>query len=191
MNIHKSRQNWNLDVANGFWIGGHFPVANSSGGYHGILKQWWDHVPKKQNHWLLISEKNNVKQTFQSLYPTDTFNNVDLFYHESEVDFKIDICDKKQMLQLPSYDIIVCQATLEHLFNPIDAVYNMLDALKTHGSLLIHTHTQYTIYHPYPKDYFRFFPDWFIDVPKYGRNIQLLDLLDHDGHIFASYTKNG
>lgn len=72
MKIHKISKNWDFSL-NDYWIGGRFPVPNQSKGYHGILKQWWEHYKLSPSSWLLVSETNNIKEYFSKLYPNDTF----------------------------------------------------------------------------------------------------------------------
>jgi len=49
------------------------------------------------------------------------------------------------------------------------------------------THTPAYQYHGYPKDYLRYFPDWFKDVGGVLGNLALVELLCLDGHAFAAY----
>jgi hypothetical protein len=62
-------------VEGGYWVGGHFPVGNLSGGYHGILKRWWD-MTELNGKVLLIGESgdsgNAVKNRLLETYPKIT-----------------------------------------------------------------------------------------------------------------------
>lgn len=197
MNVFKTSGNHNYDPANDiwsggyYWIGGYYPVSNSSTGYHGILKVWWDHYKKDNANWLLVSEKQQVKNEFKSNYMDDNFFTIEQYCDPSEVDYNLNICDENLSNLLPKFDVVVCQATLEHLYNPYGAMSNLLDRLEVGGICAIHTHLPSFMYHPYPRDYFRFQPDWFLDLEKYVKNVELLELIGtpNDWHIFALYRK--
>jgi hypothetical protein len=188
LRIHKSTKQWDYTTED-FWLGTPFKVPNPSTGYHGILKQWWDHYKGNHSKWLLVSELNHIKEYFSRVYPGDQFNTLEFYASADQVDYRYNLCDRSIPDELPKFDIVVCQATLEHVYDPFSAVSNMVSVLNKNGLLTIHTHVQPYPYHPYPHDYVRFFSDWFIDIPKYIGSVELLDLCENDGHIFASYKK--
>ena len=172
------------------WIGGQFSVPNLSSGYHGILKSWWETHLTPRSLVLLVSEDENVKKTFESCYPGTKFVTTNL-HTSHDVDFILNLCDSKFVDAFSDkFDIIVCQATLEHVYDPFNAIKNMSSLLNPQGIILIHTHTPGFIHHPCPTDCLRFYPDWFKEITKYIDNIQLLDLIHTDSfHIFAKYQK--
>ena len=57
------------------------------------------------------------------------------------------------------------------------------------GVVVLHTHLPGFYYHPYPRDYFRFHPDWFEDIPKFILGCEMLELYTVNGHVFAAYRK--
>ena len=173
------------------WIGGKFEVSNLSGGYHGILKQYWD-TYNTGNDVLLISENNKVKKEFNDIYPDWHIQTID-FYPEisttNDVDIVGDICNSINPL-LNSYDLIINQATIEHVYNPFQAMSNLTKSLKNGGILVTHTHPPQQEYHQYPRDYFRFMIDWWIDLPNYISNIELLEVyMRNNAHVFSCYRK--
>lgn len=188
MNIHKFSRNWNCTTVD-YWLGPPIAMPNQSKGYHGILKQWWDHYKPANAGWLLISELNRVKPYFQSIYPTDSFKTLELFTDDANVDYHISLCDRSLPNKVSKVDVVVCQATLEHVHDPFTSMYNMAQVLNSGGIMTVHTHVQPFMYHPHPRDYIRFFPDWFIDMQNWIPEIQLVELVDHNGHIFAAYKK--
>lgn len=173
-----------------FWVGGQFSVPNLSGGYHGILQSWWEKYITPQSLVLLISENDDVKKTFEIRYPGTTFVTTNL-YTVDNVDYILNLCDSEFVNSFNvKFDIIVCQATLEHVYDPFNAIKNMSGLLNHNGLLLIHTHTPGFVYHPCPTDCLRFYPDWFKEIVNYIDNIQLLDLVHTNSfHIFAQYQK--
>jgi SAM-dependent methyltransferase len=176
----------------GFWVGGHFNVKNLSGGYHGILKQWWEHYCEtdKSNDVLLVSEGNDVKKTFESTYPNWNIKTTDKYYDlQSEPDIIADICEPNDFPE-NQFDLIINQATFEHLYDPWTAIRNCERALKTGGVFVIHTHPPGFGYHSYPRDYFRFMKDWWYDIPVYIDSLQLAEFFMKDNnHVFAAYIK--
>jgi hypothetical protein len=180
---------WNItfDMA----VGGKFIAPNSSGGYHKLLKEWWDHYGKDKKEWLLISENNQVKSLFEKTYPDKRFYTTELYDDFNKTtDFELDLCNVEHTKQLPRVDVIICQATLEHVYDGYGAVKNMVDTLSSGGYLFIHTHTPGFVYHQYPRDYLRFYPDWFEDIPSTIGNIELKELVSVKNHIFSVYGKN-
>lgn len=186
---YKCTKKWNYQVAEKYWIGGKFSVPNFSTGYHGILQQWWEHYNKGQLC-LLVSENNKVKEEFQKHYPSWKFHTLDYYDNKGEpVDIVTDLCGKIPEDTNMLFDLIVCQATLEHLYNPFKAMQNMMSLLNQGGVVLLHTHLPTYYYHPYPRDYVRFHPDWFEDIPLFIPEYELLELYTVSGHIFVAYKK--
>ena len=188
----KSKKEWDLIIHPGnYTIGGLFEVSNLSGGYHGILKQWWDYYNPGPNV-LLISENNKVKSDFQKVYPNwniVTIDNYPEISNMNDVDIKGDICNQTNPIK-GRFDLIINQATIEHVYNPFQAMKNLVNSLNDGGILLTHTHPPSQEYHQYPRDYFRFMIDWWVDLPKYIDNIELLELYMHNNaHVFSCYQK--
>lgn len=184
----KLSKDWDTSITD-FWVGGTHSVKNTSGGYHGLLQQWWDHYKPINADWLLISEKNDVKSSFQVSYPKDSFSTLE--YYSEDVDYQLNLCDRNFPNLHRKFDIILCQATLEHVYDPFTAVLNMTNLLSKNGVLLLHTHDPSMFYHPYPRDYFRFYSDWFIDLPNNIKNIELVELYNANSHFFAAYKNIG
>ena len=192
--VHLTNGNWNYaeqwEIIG--WIGGKFPVPNASSGYHGLLKQWWDHYSANAKDWLLVSENNTVKDSFKELYPNSNFTTLEYYqsYYNKNFDINCDITNRAETDYYSElFDSIVCQATMEHLFDPVSALINMKNMLVSGGHVYIHTNTPAFPYHAYPRDYVRFFSDWFFDAENNIKGIQLKELYDAHGHIFACYQK--
>lgn len=155
------------------------------------MQQWWEYYNSGVNV-LLISENNKVKEDFQKIYPNwkiVTIDNYPEISKVNDVDIIGDICNNNNPIN-DKYDLIINQATLEHVYNPFQAMNNLVKSLNTGGILLTHTHPPNQEYHQYPRDYFRFMIDWWIDLPKYISNIELLELYMHNNtHVFTCYKK--
>jgi hypothetical protein len=187
----RGNKTWDYERFGGYWVGGRLPIPNLSQGYHGILKQWWEHY-NQGNECLLISESDKAKHCFQDLYPHWNFTTLDLYdIQAEEVDVVADLCgDLSGELLRKSFDLIICQATLEHVYDPFKAVRNMVSLLRPNGIIAVHTHTPPFPYHGYPRDYFRFSLDWFEDLESHLKGIELLELIGTRGHVFAALRRN-
>lgn len=185
----KSNNNWNLTIGTDESVGGHFCLPNSSCGYHGILKQFWDYY-HKGNKVLLISEGSKVKNAFKTHYPSWDFTTLDFFpgIQPGDIDIVADLCTHK--FSDTSYSLIICQATLEHVINPFQAMSNMIDGLEQNGILVVHTHPPGFPYHAYPRDYLRFMKDFWYDFEKFNGKCELLELVQvKNDHVFSCYKK--
>jgi hypothetical protein len=169
-----------------------FRVPNISGFYHGIMRDWWEDYGLG-NNCLLISESIRTRQAFSSVYPLTSFISTDYYVDlqpDDKTDVLWDICSReKPGLLQRGFDSILCQATLEHVFMPSTALENFSSLLNPAGKLYLHTHTPCFYYHAWPRDYYRFWPDWFKDVGNYIPGLRLLELLCISGHAFAVYEK--
>ena len=143
---------WDYNIYEQWWVGQRFVVSNLSKGFHGLLKQWWDYYSLKFENpkVLLISENNIVKNELNNLYKNWNIFTLDLYTElgDSESDIIVDICGhNKKIHKGKKYDLIINQATLEHLYNPFEAMNNMCNSLQVGGYLISHTHSQNMSYH--------------------------------------------
>jgi SAM-dependent methyltransferase len=168
--------------------GPHLLVSNVSGFYHRILQEYWERFGLGLNC-LLVSETTKVAAEFRQRYPNTTFTATDYYVElqpEPHCDVVWDLCAAQTHPALGQYDSIVCQATLEHVLDPIQALRNLAALLNPGGHILVQTHTPAFHYHAYPRDYLRYFPDWFADAGSIV-GLDLVELLCVDGHAFAVY----
>lgn len=184
----ESGKAWNTEFSGG--VGGRFDLPNSTGKWHGLIIDWMDYYFDRVKDCLLITENKSVANVLSTRFPFD-FYTVDLYNEFNvEVDFEADLCNPEDWKQIPPVDSIVSQAALEHVYDPFGAAKNMLVNLKNGGYGILHSHTPGYRYHAYPRDYIRFYPDWFIDLPKFIPNIKLKELVATDGnHIFGLYER--
>ena len=192
-NEQYSKENIIWDISFNGYVGGHFPIPNLSGGYHGILKQWWDKYNTGTSV-LLVSENNNIKKEFEKVYPTFEFETIDFFpelihAEKKDCDIFADIC-KPDVLPINKYSLVINQATLEHVYNPFGAMHNIFKSLQINGVCVLHTHPLVMPYHSYPRDYIRFMKDWWYDLPKHIAGIELVEFLMVENlHVFTCYKK--
>jgi hypothetical protein len=65
-----------------------------------------------------------------------------------------------------------------------------MSVLKPNGIIVSHSHPPGFGYHQYPRDYFRFMIDWWIDLQKYIKKIELLEVYMYNNkHVFTMYRK--
>lgn len=180
------KKKWN-DKIEGCAVGGWFGVSNSSQGYHGLEQQWWEYYAKqwRRPKVLLVSEGIVVKSEFNKIYPDWRITTTDRVGGENS-DFTLDICESRIVKQ---FNLIICQATMEHLYDPFGAIGNMVSMLSTGGVMIIHTHPPGFPRHDWPHDYFRFMDDWWKELPNQF-DIELLEFFNlNNYHVFACYKK--
>lgn len=183
-----SKACWDIRYAQG--VGGWFPCSNHSGGYHGLLQQFWKHYGLGKSN-LLVSETIEVANDFQISYPETRFISTDYFLDLHEGQQKTHIL--WNLYEAPPKDLkvdsIIFQATIEHLMDPIGVVSRLASLLNSGGHLYIHAPCPLFPYHAWPKDYLRFFPEWFVDIPEIIKTLRALEVVSAHNHVFAVYER--
>lgn len=182
---------WNYNYDNG--CGGWMKAPNTSNGYHGILIQWWEHFGLGENC-LLLSETTKVRELFQSKYPDTSFICTD-YYTELIKDASTDIIwnlydNAPNSLPTAFFNSIICQATFEHLLDPVGVLKKLVSIANNGANIYLHTHLPLYPHHSWPSDYLRFYPEWFKDVCMLIPEITLYESFAYQGHIFALYRVN-
>jgi len=171
---------------------GDFLVPNLSGFYHGILRNWWEQYGLGETC-LLVSETRAVGRVFRDAWPETRFVTTDYYLDlqpHPQCDLVWNLCSPDVPVEFRgAFASIVCQATLEHVPDPVQTLRNLATALRPGGMLYVQTHTPAYRYHGYPCDYLRYFPDWFKDVGGVLGTLGLVELLCLDGHAFAAYRR--
>jgi SAM-dependent methyltransferase len=182
---------WNTKISRG--IGGWVDVPNHSQGYHGLLQQWWMTYGLGRSA-LLVSESCEVGAVFQNLYPEVRITTTDYFLNltsqRNQTDIVWNLYDPiPPGLTGAQFGSVICQATLEHILDPVGVLRKLVELLADGGHLYLHTHTPLFPYHPWPRDYLRFFPDWFRDLSLVIPEIHAIEVYYAKGHAFATYHK--
>ena len=195
-NYVKTTKVWDYRVVDNFWIGGRYPAPNLSNGYHAILKQWWEcYKPEEDLSVLLVSESNQVKEFFNQTYPRWLIKTIDLFPEiandKNNVDIVADICAPSATEMISErFDLIINQATLEHVYDPFGAMRNLCSLLASSGVIVNHTHPPGFPYHAYPHDYFRFMIDWWPLLENKISYIKLKELvMVNNRQVFSCYQR--
>lgn len=179
---------WDIRYAKG--VGGWFPCRNHSGGYHGLLQQFWKHYGLGKTN-LLVSETIDVANDFHAAFPDTKFIATDFFLDLHEGLQKTHVVwnlyeDPPRELRV---DSILFQATLEHLMDPVGVMNRLASLLNPEGLLYVHTQCPLFPYHPWPKDYLRFHPEWFVDIPTIVKSLNVLEVVCAYNHAFAVYKR--
>jgi hypothetical protein len=78
---------------------------------------------------------------------------------------------------------------MEHIHDPVGVLRRLVDLLEHMGYLYIHTHNPGFQYHSFPRDYLRYYPDWFQDIPLTVPDVEVVEILCVDGHAFCVLAK--
>jgi len=162
----------------------YIPAPNASQGFHGILLAMMEHygVGKKV---LLLSEPEAVIPVFQKQFPDTTFRVTDYSGRACE-DFDFDLNIFTRSCQ--KYDIVLSQATLEHVCRPSVAIENMAERCEVGGHVVLHTVGPTCPLHCLPIDCVRFFKDFYYNLTKY-LPIEVVAYLESGCHHFVVYRK--
>jgi len=169
-------------------------VPNLSGSYHGLLrKQWETHGLGRRC--LLVSETSDVRRCFEEAYPDTAFVCTD-YYTNLRADNPCDVVwnvyeEAPAQLEPGSFDSVICQAMLEHIMDPAGAMCRFCRLTAPGGMVYVHTHTPGYPYHAYPRDYVRFWPDWFRDIETVVPHLRLVEMVCLGGSAFATYQREG
>ena len=152
--------------------GGLLPVENSSGGFlRAIVDLALEYAqPRQRSSWMLIGEPSSASKVLGDYLE---FNGLDahvgILEDALEVawnsgDAAYDICDRRLKLTFAAVgpvDVILNQAMLEHIVDPVTAIDNMLALLNPGGIIVVQTCNSYIGIHRYPIDTLRFHSDFF------------------------------
>lgn len=125
-------------------------------GYNRAVKIIGDKAEQREQLFnKLIAESQDKKCLQIGVRKTKYFSNwisVDLYDHSNNIDYNYDINDLK--FKENTFDIIVCNAVLEHVETPIKAIKELYRVLKNNGVIWVEVPFNQP-YHPSPHDYWR------------------------------------
>jgi len=163
-------------------------VNNVSGKFDGLLIQWWMYF-KLTGKGLVIGDGgycSPVKLKLLELFPDiESVQVVDV----KDADIIWDITKPPGGIDY-DYDWVICQAVLEHIFDPVAAIRNMLKVLRSGGLLYIHTVGPQMKVHRHPVDCVRFLRDFFV-ILESELSTKIVDMLITGYHVNVIYRKVG
>jgi hypothetical protein len=162
-------------------------APNRSGIYWGIFDEWWNNVQLFGN---VLSVGDEYPQgTELKSFLSNRFPMIDHVYINSLSNSDLD-WDITQPLTLDmKFDWIICQAVLEHVIDPVAAVYNMVATLDPHRFIMLHSHGPGFPEHRHPIDCYRFFRDGVVALANHA-DLTIIDMLWTNRHWFL-FGKKG
>ena len=138
-------------------------LSKESGTIRGVIVNIVKNEEQKLNRVLLPGEYNTDKNQYSKLFDIDVEKIVTAGIGD-DMDFEWNY--EEDPPEMGKFDLIISQAMLEHLLNPYKHVVDLSEMLNPGGKLILHTHIPGFIYHRYPIDCVRFFPDWFETIAE-------------------------
>jgi len=171
-------------------------LPNLSGRLNGVLYGFMNHYGLG-GRTLLSSENNDVKSVLASIFPESIFTTAD-YYSElqgNNADYCWDASTAPPVqLREGRFTSCVCNAMLEHVIDPTSVLANLFSVLDSSAYLYLMTVTPSYHYHRFPRDYCRFFHDYFEDMPehmakKYKIKVELMELWSRSGVVNVCYRR--
>lgn len=128
-------------------------------------------VDVKDGKILLAGDRREVKAIWSPYFPSATIITAGI--HDMDYEWNFEHDPPKSLKEL-SFDLIISQATLEHLVDPYKHVRDLVSMLNVSGTLVVHSVLPGFFYHRVPIDCLRFYPDWFEEVGK-RMNLRVID----------------
>lgn len=151
--------------------------------YHGEIISWVRKLTPKPQRTLLAGEGRQAAVELAKVMPLGDSCTAGVL----DVDYPWNFEEKPP--EIGRFDLIISQAILEHLINPYQHILDLSNLLNTNGYLLLHTVTPGFVYHRYPIDTCRFFPDFFETFAE-KRDLRIRRKRVHDCHIFYLFQQN-
>lgn len=173
-------------------IDGAIKAPNSSAALNSTLLAWAELHGDMRGNVLLVTEPMPVRYFLSTKYPHANFTCVGLrdATQEGGFDLEVDLC-RRGSLRHEFFDVAVFQAALEHMLDPVTVMSEICASMKPGGVLVMHTHTPRYPYHAAPRDYLRFMPDWFEDLPGIlDVHVTLLELWCNEDDLLACYRRD-
>jgi hypothetical protein len=170
---------------NGWRVGGEWSMpGHPSRGYHGLIKAWLLRY-KAQGDFLLVGEEMNTAGHFAAAFGSAcTITTCDINGRGTMT------WDVTRPGPVMAHDVVVCQAVLEHVLDPVAALRYMAQALRPGGLMVVHTHGVEMPEHDHPVDCWRLMPGALALVGAH-LCLDVLDTLSTPRHVFAAYRTRG
>jgi hypothetical protein len=161
-------------------------AQNLSRGFNIVLLAHLDKYIREDDTLLLVCEPPEVVPFFTDRWPQLEMIDRIGYTGDNGEDYEVDLC--KPQLYTALYELVLCQALLEHVPIPSQVIENLANLTKSEGHLSFHTVTPGVSYHGYPIDCLRFLPDFFTSLENY-LPIKLVDMDEYTHNIIVTYEK--
>lgn len=161
-------------------------APNSSHGFHYQLFNYIDKYINPGGDIFLVSEPTEVIPVFQEHFPNA--KHIDILPCEGEHgETFVDLCVPINSLDW-RFDIVLSQATLEHVCRPSIFIENLVGFTKIGGHVVIHTHNPKMAEHKWPYDCVRFLKDFWFSLEEYIP-AKVVEYEEEDVHLFVVYER--
>jgi hypothetical protein len=162
-------------------------APNSSRGFNPVLIAHIAKYVKTDDYMILVAEPYECAAVMKELWPQ--LREIDVVpsggVAGEEFDYDLNVI---QTTFEPLYELVVCQATIEHVCMPANAIANCANLCAQGGHLTLMTVAPGFEYHAWPIDCLRFFPDFFKDLERY-LPIKMVEYDEYIGRIVVTYEK--
>lgn len=163
------------------------PTRNVSRKIDSLLVKWFRHF-KLNGRGLIVGDGGycqHIKKSYKHHFPEiEEMRVVDL----EDADIIWDITEPRPV-GLMGMDWVVFQATLEHVYDPVASIKNLISTLKTDGLLYLHTVGPGMKVHRRPVDCLRFLPDFFTILEQKNDHIEIVDMLWTNYHVNVLFRR--
>ena len=157
-------------------------LPSESSFYHGEIIHWVQQLSPAPERTLLAGEARQAAAELARVMELGKITTAGVL----DVDIPWNFEEKPPAMG--PFDLVISQAILEHLLDPYLHMSSLAGLVAPEGFLLVHTVTPGFVYHRYPIDSCRFFPDFF---ETFARKTGLLVRKKrvHDNHIFYLFKR--
>jgi hypothetical protein len=159
-------------------------LDSESGIIYGAIVEFIRSIKIPVNNLLLPGENNSIKNIYKESFSIPKVSNAGIL---DGMDYFWDF--EKDPPDIGKFQLIVSQAILEHLVNPYKHLEDLSGLLDSGGYLIVHSEMPGFMYHRYPVDCQRFYPDWFEEMGK-RLNLRIVKKNINAGHIFYMYCND-
>lgn len=157
-------------------------LPNESEYYHGEIIRWVQTLEEPPKRTLLAGEAKEATAELKNIMHLGNVTTAGIL----NVDIRWNFEDEAPTME--PFDLIISQAILEHLLNPYHHLLALQNLLTPGGHLLVHSVTPGFVYHRYPIDACRFYPDFFETFAE-RTQLTVRKRRVNDNHIFYLFQK--
>ncbi len=157
-------------------------LPSESAYYHGEIIRWVQTLDTRPKHTLLAGEARQAATELAQIMDLGNITTCGV------LDVDIPWNFENPAPAMGPYNLIISQAILEHLLAPYQHMQALASLIAPGGHLLVHTVTPGFVYHRYPIDAYRFYPDFFETFAERS-NLTVCKRRVNDNHIFYLFQQ--